>query len=360
VYIGGDFATVNGTARTRLAELSPAGVLQPWAPSADGEVFSMLAAPAQGRVLIGGNFNRVNNVARRGLMSVDAGTGANSTLAWRDPSGYGVYTDIVTDGSGTAYVGAYDFGGGDPRFEGRGAIDIAGGATKWRDGCYGDTQSVAVANGVVYGASHTHDCMAVGEFPQTNPATYWRLTAETAAVAGTATVNRNYVRVGDPVPAILPWMPAANPGPADSYWKNGTWALDANSQYVIAAGEFTIMNGVAQQGIARFAARGVPGAVNNGPQTPFAAPTVSRNLQGVPTVRWNATWDRQNWDLRYDVMRVGTSAPVYTVTQSSREWNLPSMSFTDTTAPKTGRVDYWVKATDADGASRGTPTAGVG
>lgn len=359
VYFGGAFATVNGTARSRLAALSPTGAVQSWAPAADGEVFSMAAMPSANKVLVGGAFNRMNNVARRGLMMVDATNGGNSTLAWRDPSGAGTYTDIVTDGS-TAYFGAYDFKGRNPRFEGRAAADVATGNTVWEDGCYGDTQSVAVANGVVYGASHTHDCRAVGELPEQSPRNYWRLTAQGAAPSGTASINRNHVSRGEPISTILPWLPYTNSGPSNSYWKNGTWAVDANSQYVVVGGEFTTVNStLQQQGLTRFAARGVPGAVNTAPQTPFRAPSVSRDVLGNVNVSWTGTWDRQNWELRYELMRRGTAEPIHTVTEESRSWDLPIMGFRDEDAPN-GRVEYWVRAVNADGARISTPVGSVG
>lgn len=360
VFIGGAFTNVNGAARTRLAALSNTGALRPWAPTADKQVFSLLAAPATGRVVIGGNFDKINGVRRHGMMSVDYTSGANAKWAWRPPLGHEVITDIATDNAGTVYFGAYDFRGGSSiRFEGRGALAIANGATKWFDGCYGDTQAVAVANGVVYAGSHTHACRAINAIPEDGPIDYQRLTAESTAVAGKATVTSNHVRAGDPVPALLPWLPNTNGGPANSYWKNGPWALAANSQYVVVGGEFSTVEGKAQQGLTRFAARGVAGAVNNGPQRPFKAPTVTRAANGNVSVKWRATWDRQNWPVRYELMRVGTSTPVYSTTVESRYWNLPSMRYVDTAAPS-GAVRYRVRAVDNDGATISSPAGSAG
>ncbi|MGH3622388.1 MAG: hypothetical protein ACRDQ5_11450 [Sciscionella sp.] len=359
IFVGGTFTNVNGAARTRLASLSTTGAVQSWAPTADKEVFSLLAAPVSGRVVVGGTFDRINGASRHGMMSVDYTTGANAAWAWRPPSGDEVITDMVTDNAGTVYFGAYDSGGGRVRFEGRGALNITNGGTKWFDGCYGDTQSVAYANGIVYGGSHTHSCKAINAIPEHGPIDYQRLTAESAAVAGTAAVTSNHVHAGDPIPALLPWLPNTNGGPANSHWKNGPWALAANAQYVVVGGEFSTVNGTAQQGLTRFATRGVASAINNGPQTPFKAPTVSKAGNGNVTVRWTATWDKQNWPVHYDLMRIGASGPVYSTTAESRYWSLPRMSYVDRSAPA-GKVQYWVRAVDNDGASVGSSIGSAG
>jgi hypothetical protein len=360
VYVGGGFNAVNGVGRTRLAALDLAGNLKPWAPTADGEVYAVTAAPQQGRVMVGGDFNRINGEARRAMMAVDATSGAN--VAWQAKAPDSVYdtvTDIVTDGNGTAYMGSYNYGGS-VRWEGRAAFDIATGQAKWWDGCYGDTQSVAVANGVVYSASHTHDCSAMNAAPDSGPIGYYRLVAETKDATGTATQNVNHVHVGDPIPTMLPWFPNTNGGPDSSYWKNGPWAVDTNGQYVVVGGEFTTVNGVAQQSLTRFAARGVSGAVNNGPQQSLMkAPSLSREFgaAGSPVITWNATWDAQNSDVTYMVYRDGTTDPIYTVTQTSRPWDTPQLKFIDRTA---NAGTYRIKATDADGATVSSPRASIG
>jgi hypothetical protein len=354
VYIGGGFKTVNAVARTRLAALGLDGTLKPWAPPADGEVFALAAAPPQGRVIVGGAFNNLNGVAHRSMWSVDATTGADAP--WSPPPvDTGVVTDIVTDGNGTAYLGSYDSLGSNPRFEGRAAIDIATGVAKWYDGCYGDTQSVTVSNGVVYSGSHTHDCSALNAAPENGPVDYYRLVGETAAPTGTATVASNHVKVGDPIPEMLPWFPNTNGGPTGSYWQNGPWALDSNSQYVVVGGEFNTVNGQAQQGLTRFAARGVPGAVNKGPQTPFRAPVLTKDADN-PVITWTTTWDAQNSDLTYEVRRIGTSTPIYTVARRSRPWDTPQLSYIDR-AVTSGT--YYIRAVDADGVAIGSPQATI-
>ncbi|HEY4022487.1 MAG TPA: hypothetical protein VGM75_27605 [Pseudonocardiaceae bacterium] len=356
VYIGGGFSSVNGVSRTRLAAIDPTtGATLPWGPVADGEVFSVLADPNSGKVLVGGDFNNINSAAHRGIMSVDNVNGANSS-PWTVtlPGTVSTVTDIEPDGQGNAIIGAYNFGDGAVRFEGRSSISFANGSSNWDDGCYGDTQAVVVSNGIVYSASHTHECDPIG-IPSSIPGRYQRLLAETAQAGGTSPVAFNGVKVGDPVPALLPWMPNTDGGPSTSFWQNGPWSIDANGSYVVVGGEFLTVNGQPQQSLVRFAARGVSGAVNDGPQVPFAAPTVVRNAQGQPVVTWKATWDAQNTGLTYQVYRDGSATnPVYTTSALSWKWSEPTLSYTDTSAP-TGVVSYWIRASDADGAHEGSP-----
>lgn len=359
VYLGGAFTGVNGVARTRLAAITPGGEVLDWAPSADGEVFAVLAAPQQGMVLVGGAFDHVNGAAHHGLMEVDSASGENSPWSVRLPGTVSVVTDIESDGAGTAYLGAYNWGDGMPRYEGRAAIDIAAGSARWFDGCLGDTLAVTVSDGVLYSASHTHACGTFG-LPEDDPYGYQRLLAESTKALDTSPVDVNGVGKGDPIPLLLPWFPNTNGGPSDSPFKDGPWAMDSDGSYLVVGGEFTSVNGDTQQGLTRFAARGVPGAVNNGPQYPFHPPTVDRDAKGRATVTWTGTWDAQNDEITYDVHRIGEADPVYSVTKSSRPWELPEMSFTDSTAPRSGQVSYWISAVDADGVDIGSPVGSVG
>lgn len=358
VYLGGGFKSVNGTARTRLAAVDWNGALKAWKPSTSGEVFALAASPGHNRVVVGGGFSTINGVSKRALAAVSGNAGA--TVPWQAtmPSGKETVTDILIGDSGTVYVGAYCFGEcGRPRFEGRAAFDITNGAAKWWDGCLGDTQAIALRGTLLYSASHTHDCWASNAIPEKGAAfTYFRLIAESTAATGKAARDYNHVRTGEPIPTIYPWFPNTNSGPSDSVWKNGPWAIAANSEYVVAGGEFTTVNGKAQQSLTRFAARGVTGAQNYGPQVPFPAPRLSKDAAGKVVIRWKTTWDAQNSALTYRVMRAGKSEPVYTITRTSRPWSLPELSFVDTTASS---GTYWIRATDVDGATRSSPQASI-
>ncbi len=74
LYVAGDFRSVNGTSRSRIAALDEAtGTLLPWAPAVGGIVYGIRV---QGqRVAIAGGFNSVGGAARRNLAAIDLTTG---------------------------------------------------------------------------------------------------------------------------------------------------------------------------------------------------------------------------------------------------------------------------------------------
>ncbi|SDJ77058.1 hypothetical protein SAMN04487820_1029 [Actinopolyspora mzabensis] len=330
------------------------GNLTPWNPTADNEVFTVQAAPQQQRVLLGGAFDTVNGQPHRAMMAVDATSGDNVSWQATVPGGSEVVSDIATDDTGTAYFSAYDDSGNQMRFEGRAAIDIATGTADWWDGCYGDTQGVAVADGVLYSASHTHDCQALGAATDGN---YYRLLAETTQATSTAVTSSNNVQQGDPVPEVLPWLPNTDQGPADSAWQHGPWAIDATSDHVLVGGEFTTVNGDDQQSLALFGARDVSGAVNNGPQqAPLTSPELSRDGDGNVVITWHTTWSAQTNRIRYEINRQGSAEPIHTVTKATRPWHTPLLNHTDS-AHTAGT--YRIRATDTDGNAIGSPSTTI-
>ena len=80
VYMGGTFTEVKGVARTGLAAVSNTGVLQPWDPGADNTVSALTVTPDGSRVVAGGAFDILAGVAEHGLGAVDPTTGA--ATAW--------------------------------------------------------------------------------------------------------------------------------------------------------------------------------------------------------------------------------------------------------------------------------------
>jgi len=80
VFLGGEFATANGSApRQRLAAVDPqSGAARAWAPSADAPVRSLAV---QGpTVFAGGDFGTVSGAARPGIAALDGQTGAPDPL----------------------------------------------------------------------------------------------------------------------------------------------------------------------------------------------------------------------------------------------------------------------------------------
>ncbi len=80
ILIGGDFTTVLGVARNRIARLNADGTLDTtFDPNADGTVFS-IAVQSDGKVLAGGDFNTMGGQTRKSIARLSNDTPALSTL----------------------------------------------------------------------------------------------------------------------------------------------------------------------------------------------------------------------------------------------------------------------------------------
>ena len=64
ILIGGDFTTIGGVKRNRVARLNPDGSVDPgFNPDADQSVAS-IAMQADGKILVGGGFTTIDRVKR--------------------------------------------------------------------------------------------------------------------------------------------------------------------------------------------------------------------------------------------------------------------------------------------------------
>src|ERR1019366_8085508 len=164
-----------------------------------------------------------------------------------------------------------------------------------------------------------HFCDDVpGGFPQTTPWTFHRTVAFGTAVTGTLLHNPEggYADFGgSPAPTELDWYPTI---PSGTYTgqNQGPWAVTGKGQYVVEGGEFPTVNGVGQQGLARFAVRAI--APNKmGPQVTGSkfVPTITSITSGTARVAFQANWDQDNTALTYKVVRDSNTAhPVFTTT----------------------------------------------
>jgi hypothetical protein len=354
LYAGGLFTTSSGVARSRLAAFSTTkGALLAWAPKANREVMSMTAPPGSGKVVVGGRFSTLNGVANYGMGALNASTGA--ALSWpvnsivRNAGDNSAIYSLTSD-STRVYGTGYVFGKGG-NLENSFAAAVKTGKLLWVSGCRGDTYSGAVLNGVFYNVGHAHNCSAIGGHPQTSPvSTYQRALAYSAGPGTQGQVNLNGTFAGRPAPELLHWLPTLDSG---SYTGQGqaAWSVSGNSKYVVLGGEFPRVNYVGQQGLARFAVRAL--APNHeGPQTPNdLVPTLTAVAANQMKISWTASWDRDNRQLSYDVLRgpnAATATVVGTVTANSAWWTKPALTFTDTAVPA-GSVTYRIRARDALG-----------
>jgi hypothetical protein len=326
VYYGGDIVTVNGAARTYAAAAVAvgkpgAGSLSPWAPKLDKNVRALGIKPDGTAVVIGGNFDTVNSVTSNRLVVVDSATGTTNVATFTGLNTVGsAVKSIAVDASGF-YTG--NEGTGTGSFDGRLAFNWSGYTQRWKDSCLGATQSVILYQGVLYSGSHAHDCSLMGWFPDG---------ARNHFLAETTTGS---------APSILSWFPNTNDGLGEMIGPRAlTIATSGTATYLYAVGEFTTVNGVAQQGITRFGTG--PDAV--APSTPVIS--VQSPTAGQVRIAWRTSLDTDDASLTYRIYRDTSTTPIYTVTASSWFWNRQQQVFTDSGLANGSTHSYKVSASD--------------
>ncbi len=356
VYAGGNFFSANSKTRTRLAAFSRSnGSLLPWAPTANGAVWTMVLAPDGSRVILGGSFTSLNDVGASGLGAVDSSTGATlpfpANQVIQDGGAGSAILGLTTDGT-NVYGSGYAFQSGN--FEGTFAVNPTTGDLIFANDCHGDTYDTFPVNGVLYSVSHAHDCRWIGSFPQTDAD--WSInqrnalaftTAPTGTGIGPDNYGWNYNGYG--VSSLLQWFPAIALGSYTGQYQ-AAWSVAGNDKYVVLGGEFPRVNGAAQQSLVRFATSDIA-PDKRGPARASGAPAPSALsfAAGTARVSWQAAYDMDNETLTYDVYRSGRSTPVYTTTQKSNYWTYPMMGFADKTVTAGSTYTYTVKVTDPFG-----------
>ena len=337
VWFGGTFTNVGSASRNRLAAVNASnGALLSWAPNAqNGRVNALTLSPEQGRVVVGGAFTTLNGSNRPGygLGMVDAVTGATLPIQAND-----VVRNAGTDSAilalssdGTTFYGVgYIFGTGG-NLEGAFAANWSDARIKWIEDCHGDSYGAFATNTAVYVAGHPHYCGNLGGFPETSPRTWHRAVSFSRAATGTLTKDiHGYPSfTGQPAPSMLNWFPDMDTGTASGQ-SQGPWAVTGNDSYVVMVGEFRNVNQAPQQGLSRFALKEI--APNKqGPRVSGSnfVPSLSSPGAGQVRVQWQANWDRDNSNLTYSVLRDGSSTPVYSVSQLSTFWQRPTLTFND-------------------------------
>ncbi|MEW2359030.1 hypothetical protein [Spirillospora sp. NPDC029432] len=360
VFFGGNFFNVNGKSRNRMAAVlaSNGAVSDSWKPTADDEVFAM--AISGSRVIVGGRFQQLNGGAKVGVGALNGSNGA--TAAWssrpiptRQGSKFSYVTDLTVSGD-TVYGSAN--GEGFHWFDGRFAAKAATGELVWLDNCYGASYGVFAQGKSLYSVSHAHDCSSLGAFPETDPQTWHRALAETTAATGKDQAppgsNSNYRR--QPVPSLLHWYPTLAMGTFTKQYQ-AAWAVTGNSEYVVMGGEFPRVNGVAQQGLVRFVTKAKAPNKAGPVKAELGTPKASRSMVTKKnTISWKATWDMDNENLTYEVLRDNGTTPIGTVKKASNFWTKPTLTFVDENAPA-GAHTYKIRVKDPFGIAVTSPAS---
>ncbi len=359
VYAGGPFSQAQGQNRSRLAAFAASdGSLLPWAPSADATVETILVTPDGSKVIAGGHFLNINGSSAYGMGAIDPVSGdllpwvVNQTI--RNGGVDGAILDLSTDGT-SVFANGYTFGRASGNLEGIVKIDPSTGALVWVEDCHGDTYGAFPVNGYVYSSGHHHQCGNLGGKGQSdNSITQWgewmrHATSYKDGVAGTLRRdNWDYHNLeGLPAPSMTAWAPEWQVGSYTGV-NQATWDVDGNTQYVTYGGEFTKVNNINQQGLVRFAVRGIA-PKNDGPRLAndsFPLNVVSP-AAGQARISFAANFDRDDQTLTYDLRRDGVT--VQTTTAPSTYFDQPTVSFLETGLEPGQSYGYQVRASDPDG-----------
>lgn len=321
VYFGGQFTTVASQPRQRFAAVNATtGTLLPWVADVELPGRAVTVSPDRTKVVLGGDFFTVNGQASHSIGVVDADTGANVR---NYPAGF-IHPNSVTKALSSDATGFYggNEGTGGGVFDGTFAIDWSTLNQRWRDTCLGATQAVLPYEGTLYEANHHHDCGSMNEFPDGKRMYF---TAQ---------------KTDDPT--LLGWFPTANDGTGEGIGPRALVVATGKTtgkKYLWAGGEFTLINGVAQQGLTRF------GTTDTGaPPTPVVA--AEALTSGAVQVRFRTVVDPDDSLLTYKVYRNGSVTPIWTGTASSLWWVRPQVTFVDTTAVPGTTYSYRVTSGD--------------
>jgi PKD repeat protein len=364
VYLGGIFSSVQKQTRPGLAALAAAtGAIQPFAPApAGGEVRALALDPSASELVVGGSFTTLNGSSDPGygLASVDATTGelrpfaVNSIV--RNGGAEAAITSLVGDATGV-YGTGYVYGD-NGNFEGGFRASWNGGALVWMEDCHGDSYSIVPAGDLAYVAGHPHYCgnLSTGGFPdRVAPSKWYRGLAFTNSAVGTLTANKvgPYASfTGQPAPALQHWFPDMNTGLFTGAGQ-GPWDVTTAGGYVLYGGEFTQVNKRGQQGLVRFATKDVA-PNDDGPQLSGAeiVPTATAIGTGAVRLKWTANYDRDNSDLRYEVIRDdATATPIAVNRATSNFWTKPALYAVDTGLTVGQAYSYRIRTIDPFGNS---------
>ncbi len=324
LYAGGDFTSIGGRTKARLAALNATtgAVATGFTADLDGRPHTMAVDVSLRRLLVGGVFTSVNGAPHAAIASLDTTSGAAQPWA-ADGAGecvYGVRSIAVDEATDHAYVTTEaDVPG---CFEGVYKAHVAGGDIAWLDECAGAGRALVLLKGRLYFASHTHDCGRMeggftgGRFREDFE--WFRLNA----------LDPETGRFGH-------WQPNTNAGGVTVV---GPHVMATDGTQVFVGGDFTTVNGAAQQGLTRFTPKGTDAA----PTTP-GAPLARSTGPGRVTVSVPGTWDRDNGVLTYEVQR-DNGTTLGTATAESWAFTVPALTFTDSATAPDATVRYRVRA----------------
>lgn len=263
IYLGGDFTTVGGVTRNRIAAIDSSGALTSWNPNANSVVSSI--AVNGSTVYVGGFFTNIGGQGRSRIAALDTTTG-NAT-AW-NPASDDVVSALVVNGS-TIYAGG-DFTniGGQARNRIAALDSTSGNATAWNPNSNGSIITLALSGTTLYaggifgliGGQGRSNIAALDTTVNTNNATSWNPNALGASVksivlnGSTVYVGGSFAAIGGQARNNIAALDAnTNTNNATNWDPNADATVNAlvfNGTTVYAGGAFTSIGGQTRNQIA--------------------------------------------------------------------------------------------------------------
>ncbi len=146
IFVGGDFTTVGGVGRNRLAQVDLASAaVGNWNPNADSTVNAIALSGTN--VYVGGGFANVGGALRDSVAVIDKASGTVGT--W-DPGTDGIVHSIAITGSVAYVAGAFGSSGGATRANLAAVDTVTGSATAWNPAPDGAVNVIAVEGSHVF------------------------------------------------------------------------------------------------------------------------------------------------------------------------------------------------------------------
>jgi outer membrane protein assembly factor BamB len=216
LYVAGAFTAIGGVPRNRVAALDlTTGAVDPtFDPNVNAMVNTIAVRPDRSRVFIGGLYTNVHGTATTRLTALDGHTGAVVGPTFLDVSGEAL--DLELNKAGTRLVAAL------AEYGNQGAVfNTSTGSKVFRQRCGGDAQAVAIAGDNWYTGVH-EECEGDVSI---------RLVGNSLLTGARQSE----------------WLPAF-----DRFW--GVRDLATDGRILVVAGDFTTVAGVPAQGFALFPA----------------------------------------------------------------------------------------------------------
>lgn len=333
LYLGGNFVTVNGVARARLAAVTtysaatPVATLLPWDPEPTGSttidkgvlipttINSVVVRPTDGQVYAGGIFTTVggqarNNVAALGPASGN-GTGAAVAGFSLSPALTFVTLNVTMTRDGSTLFANGRGPGGFVR-----AYESSTGKQLWARRFDGDVQAAVATDTLIYVGGHF----------------------DNIAIAGTSLLDlRHHIAALDTSTGRTDlWNPTANSA-------FGVYGMAWSPGHVAAGGDFTKIQNLAHEGIAQFSGTDAiaPAAVTS--------LTATSTAKGRVDLRWSAAADADTSTLTYRVYRRtvgGTFALVDSVSGPNATTATGPLTYADTTGKVGTAYEYATRVGD--------------